>query len=530
MADLPGYPVYDCFGESLIRTIGSFWYHYFGDRDKLTLHYRSLGHRQGQAYLDYLTAVATVGRFDIPVFKSEDWYLLVLKQSDRGRVLNVYGQADLTYNGSYKYEDQQTAEPLFPLPDVDFFGQLADIPFTIYNNVLYPSKSWTCGLDFEIDYDRNLIRFRADPFESEYVAKREVYGDDGQIEDEEIGLWVYMGEFDLDMVYKQWGFVVTEQLQSSEGYKDVVNALWDSYVLGSNMAAFELTISAALGIPIVLEATETVVDVAVESTRNLVITDKHVYSFSLNANITVSVGDVLFAGQQMSDALKIVDLSGYAPDYDDFPAVSFGANYLSGGYFAELIFENMMVDVEYLGTDEDDKAVVVFRIGGFPGDVDDFFEQAQLIGKQPGNKTLAELLDTRANPVSQPLPAYLPAQLNPLQFVLDNIMKNHLILIKIRTSAIDPNAPGMGIFRYLRNVVPPHTAFIVFVEITPDADIIDLSYAGDDQQAGVQEVPTRFGAAVLTAEEINPADAVPVGGASYEDIMVRVYKVSEWCE
>ena len=60
MAELLGYPVYDCFGESLIRTIGSFWYHYFGDRDKLELHYRSLGHRQGQAYLDYLTAVATV--------------------------------------------------------------------------------------------------------------------------------------------------------------------------------------------------------------------------------------------------------------------------------------------------------------------------------------------------------------------------------------------------------------------------------------------------------------------------------------
>ena len=530
MAELLGYPVYDCFGESLIRTIGSFWYHYFGDRDKLELHYRSLGHRQGQAYLDYLTAVATVSRFDIPVFKTEDWYLLVLKQSDRSRVLNVYEQEGLTYGGSYKYGDQQTAEPLFPLPDVSFFGQLADIPFTIYNNVLYPSKSWTRGLEFEIDYERKLIRFRDDPFESEYVAKREVYDDDGQISDEEIGLWVYRGEFDLEAVYKQWGFVVTEKLQSSEGYKDVVNALWDGYVLGANMAAFEVTISATLGIPIVLEATETVEDVVTESTRQLVITDKHVYAFSLNAVITVSVGDVLHAGQQMSDALKIVDLSGYEPDYDDFSALSFGANYLSGGYFAELIFENMMVDVEYLGVDEDEKAVVVFRVGGFPGDVDAFFEQAQIIGKQAGNRTLAELLDTRENPVSQPLPEYLPAQLNPLQFVLDNVMKNHLILIKVRASAIDPDAPGMSVFRYLRDIVPPHTAFIVFVEITPDADTIDLSYAGDDQQAGVQEAPTRFGGATPDDEEVNPADAAPVGGASYEDIMVRVYKVSEVCE
>ena len=30
------YPVYDTYGEALIRTIGSFWYYYFGDRNILT--------------------------------------------------------------------------------------------------------------------------------------------------------------------------------------------------------------------------------------------------------------------------------------------------------------------------------------------------------------------------------------------------------------------------------------------------------------------------------------------------------------
>jgi hypothetical protein len=121
------YPVYDSYGEALIRTIGSFWYYYFGDRAILTSHYRNLGHEQGQTYLDYLTAVATVSRLNIPVFKDENWYLLTLSRSDQNAVKNVYGQEDLTYGGGSKYGDAQSQEFLFPLPqDVDFFGDLAD--------------------------------------------------------------------------------------------------------------------------------------------------------------------------------------------------------------------------------------------------------------------------------------------------------------------------------------------------------------------------------------------------------------------
>jgi hypothetical protein len=261
-----------------------------------------------------------------------------------------------------------------------------------------------------------------------------------------------------------------------------------------------------------------------------VITDTHVYVFQTEANITVSVGDVLNTGQAMADAVVVWDLSGGPVDYSSVPALSFGANFLSGGYFGALTFENMDVAVEYLGTDEDNKAVVVFRVGGFPADVDAFWEQAQTLGKQAGNKTLAELLDTRDNPVGQPLPMFLPAQINPLEFVLDNIMKNHLILIKVRASAIDPDAPGMQLFKYLRNVVPPHTAYIVFVELSPPADTIDLSQAGDSEQAGIEEVPALLNAATPSDENVYPAAEAPASAASYSDVVVRVYRVSEVCE
>lgn len=524
------YPVFDKYGDALIRTIGSFWYYYFSDRDALKTIYRAEGHRQGQVYLDYLTAVASVSRFDIPVFSTQDWYLLTLRQSDRDRVSNIYGQEGLTYGGGAAYGTPQEDKVLFPLPSDGFFGDLAQVQYTIYNRIVYPSKTWTSGLEVSIDRDRGVIEFRDDPFESDYVARRDVIDENGNTVDEEIGLWIYKGEFDLDLVYNHWGFAVGLQLQSSQFYKDIVNALWDMYVIGSNMAGFEQIFSASLGIPLVREAVERVERLVVETDRQLVITDKQVYEFSSNANITVVPGDSLVAGQAMSDDLRIIDLSGNDVDTNTIPALTFGDNFLSGGYFAELTFENRTVTLEYLGTDEDNKAVVVFEVGGFPGDVDTFFEQAQTLGKQPDSQTLAELLDLRDHPVGQPLPSNLPSTINPLEFVLDNIMKNHLVLVKVRTAAILQDAPGLAILRYMRNVIPPQMTFIVYVEVAPDADTIDLGQAGGEDTPGAEDTPTRFDGIPVEDEEIGPKDEVAAGEPAYEDRVLRVYKVSEVCE
>jgi len=109
-------------------------------------------------------------------------------------------------------------------------------------------------------------------------------------------------------------------------------------------------------------------------------------------------------------------------------------------------------------------------------------------------------------------------------------MKNNLTIVKVRASALGSDAPGLNLFKYMRNIIMPHTTFIVFVEISADTDTIDLSQAGDDEQAGVEEEITHFGGIVPTPEVLYPAGAAPAGSASYEDIVVRVYRVSEVCK
>ena len=109
-------------------------------------------------------------------------------------------------------------------------------------------------------------------------------------------------------------------------------------------------------------------------------------------------------------------------------------------------------------------------------------------------------------------------------------MKNNLTLIKVRANSVGDNAPGLGLFQYLRNIVMPHTTFIVFVEISADTDTIDLSQAGDDEEAGVEEEITHFDPVLPDDEVLYPQDEAPGGSASYEDIVVRVYRVSEVCK
>jgi len=523
------YPTGDQYGKQLLTALGSFWYWYFQDRDKLYTHLRSVGHRQEQAHDDYLETVALISRYLTPVFHTENWYLLVLKASDKDNVFRVYGQDNLTYGSGARYGDPQTEEFLFPLPEDDFFGELTEMPYAIYNRVLYPSKTWTFGVDYDIDKERKLLRFREDPFESGYVAKRDVYNDEGELVDEEIGLWVFKGKWDQEYIYQHWSFAVDLVAESTEFFKELTNALWDAYAFGSNMKSIQMMVSAMLGVPFVIEPTETVEDIVTEVDRKLVITDKHVYEFSLEAEVIVSIGDTLFAGQELTDAVTVVDCAGNAPDYSELPGISISENYLSGGYFSELVFENGEVDVEYGGVNAEGKAVVTFRIQGYPADVDLFFAKAMEVALATGEETLAELLDLRDNPATQPLPVNLPSTINPLEFAMDRIMRNNLWFMKIRTSAVDSDAPGLAFLRHIRPVVPPHTSLLIFVEIAPSADTIDLSTAGSDETPGVSEDTERFNGIIPDAENLDEYSEASAGDPSYEDVVLGVFKVAEVC-
>jgi hypothetical protein len=530
------YPPYDFDqGRLLLEQLGSFWVNIFEERDRVQAFLRASGNEQGQTYINTLEAIACVSRLTVPVFHTEDWHLIVISQKEVAATASRYRSDDLVYGP----QDGSVVER--PAGFIQTFGgqdkpgivqiklppKLVALPFTLQNFVLYPTSVLVNGVDYEVD--EGYLRLRNDIFKDTRFPQRIVYDSKGNVVDIEVGVWVYRGQFDLDYVYTHFGYAIGVQLKSSRFSKEVINALFDMYVQGPSMLGFESFLSALSGDPRVRNPVETVEVVQTESDRKLVVTSGHSYSFPLTANIIVSVGDVLYAGDRMSDAVMVSELSGQHPDYSLLPALSLGTNFLSGGYFSTLTVKNHNVTVDYMGVDGDGKAIVQFEVSGYPGDVEDFWAAVHAAGKSAG-KTLANYLDTRENPTTEPVASNLPTLINPMQFVLNEIMRNNLFLIKLREASFNEDAPGVSVCRFLRELTPPNTTYVVFLELEPVLETVTLDDIGDEEGAGCGETLGLLKTSGPIVETAYPTAGAPPNVLTYADQFVTAKLVSMSCQ
>jgi len=484
--ELPTYPAWDYDqGRELMNHLGSFWLYMFEDRDLFRAYLRGTGMGMAQTYINFLETVAATSRFDVPVFHKEFWYSLTLKQSEAGAESLIYQPDDAVYGPQpaggvysegrvFRYGDPgEFLWNTYELPD-----DVTDIPYVIVNKVVDATVVYFRGIDFHVDLDRRLLYLRYDPFENDGFAQREVF-EGGEHSDNELSMWLFNIDVDLDYIYTHFGYVLNVALQSSQFYKDLVNAFWDMCVSGTSESFLVNMFAAITGIPTVKEAAETVEVIRAQPDALIVVTDKTSYRFPTTATPIVSVGEEVSAGDQLVDSVDILVMAGHDNDYASLTAISLGEEFLSGDYFSELMFQNKTVPLEWHGYDEDGKSDVRFEITGFPGDIELFWDLSMSRGKLYG-KTLAEWLDTRADPVGQPTAANLPATINPLGFVVGEVMRNNLFVVSVNRSAFHPDAPGLEYVRMLREVVPPRSTFIVFVEINLGTLNVDMTATGLD--------------------------------------------------
>jgi hypothetical protein len=533
---LPVYPEEDLDrGTQLLVQLGSFWAQVFEDREELRTILRADANEQGQTHLSFLEAVVSVSRLDVPVFHVEDWYLLIVKQSVVNSVAAVYGPDDLVHGQQDGSVPGRPAGFIYPYGSRDRLDQvrvplpapLVDIPFQLQNQVLHPGRVLTRGIDFDIDTARKLLRFRQDPFEDPALPKRDIYDEAGNIVDTEVALWAYKGKLDLNHVYIHFGYALGLRLESSQGYKDLLNAFWDSHVLGQSRDSLRVFLSALVDAPTVIGVTEQVELVRAESESRLIVTDLHVYRVPLSANVLVSEGDTVHAGDPLTDAVEVHELNGANPDFSVLPAFALSPSFLGGQFLSELSLRNRSSALEYLGLDIDGKAEVRFEVSGFPNDVERFWELAHARGKAEG-RTLANALDERENPVGEPVPLNLPDEVNPLEFMLDNFLRNNLFVIRLRQASFGPKALSPELFRLLRDTVPPHTSYVVYVELEPGVEVVDLGGAGGEDEAGYEESLTHFRAGSASDESNEASVSVP-GDPSYGDVHIRARLVSLTC-
>lgn len=487
--------------EKLLGLIGSFWRNVYEGAFTVGSVLHARAQLDADAHLRLLDLVASMSRFEVPVFRRRNWTLLRLVESRKN-------ETELArYDGSLTYADGSPAEYDVPRPgELHAWAvppELVAAP-AVLNRITDASLVMTEGADYTLA--GGVIRFRRDPFADPAVATRELV-QDGTVVDREAALWVYGGEFDLATVYTQFGYALGLQLASSTGYRDLVNAVFDALVQGPTAASIEAAFSAVCGIPLAAGA-ETVEEVWRDAAHLWVSTDATVYQFAPTAAPLVAAGQAVTAGEPLVSGLRFFELNrGHAALAGGPRALVLGRGVLAAGFHQELMFEDGEVPL-VVAYDAAGRAKLSWELPGFPGDVEAFFDVLHANGVAAG-QTLAHLLDTRpadakaANP--EPPPAALPPTINPLAFLCDNVLRNNAFVVHCRPSEFGPNALGLGAAaQILRRVVPPQTLCVVVAELSGRDAPVTMTGPGTDESPGAVEAVATFSAA-RTAEDCSVA-------------------------
>jgi len=475
--------------DKLLSVIGSYWSTTYLGMDFLSDVLKSKASLTAQTWLNFMELIASISRFSIPVFHHENWYPIVVKESE----INVFDALipDYVTGSSHTYESSTDLSYGKPVASEDYSSISIPSNLKIVKNVLNgiakPSVVWVDGVDYWMQ-EEGVMVLRENPFTNDLFPPKDIFTD-GKITDRECILWAYSGEWDFDTVYQQFGYALELYMQSSEGYLEIINAAIDAFTGGTKSKDIQYAWSAITGVPLTLSESETVELVTSDTRSKVIVTDKNVYQFPLGSVTIVGVGDVVYAGDALVDTLQIYEfIRGSIPA--SLTGLVMGPGFLSLGFFSDLTFENKDVDV-VVEENVDGYTKISWALGGFVEDVNKFWKDVHDKGVQEG-KTLAMYMDIRPDPQDQPTALNLPETVNPLEFLSENFLRYNTFLVKINTRYLGKDKLPTIPATLLRKIIPPQTAMIVLVELVQQDDPVIMEDAGSELKPGYEETMLSF--------------------------------------
>lgn len=480
--------------DDLLNLLGSFWATSFTDDNEVlpSLLY-ARAQRDMQSHLNLLELVASMSRFNVPVFHTENWRPLILLESTMNRTPrnvvrygdgNVYGTNDLNY-GQASLTDGYSW-----LTD----SSLADAK-VLLNRITRSSKTLLRDVDFTFDQQEKTLVFNTNPFDNELFTVVNLF-ENNEIVDRQVILWLYRGQYDWQTVFQQFGYTLGLFAESSENYKALINAVFDSLVEGTSVRAVQAAWSALCDVPLA-KTQEQVEEILSLPEKTVVVTTANVYEFKPDANVIVAVDDTLQAGDSLTDSLQFYDLNRGVVS-DDVGALCVGPGLLPSGYFSDLVFKNQLVDL-IVEENVQGYTKVSFELDGLATDAEKFWDDVHQAGIASGT-TLAMLLDTRTDADTQPTAIALPKKVNPLHFLVSNVLRNNTYLVSIKPASFGAAAVKLPYSTISRRTVPPHTLGIVLIELVNPVDTVKMDTGTAEQS---QLLPI-----TVTEEEVSGQNVV----------------------
>ena len=373
------------FGRIMMENLSSFWTRVFQDPDVIQAEVSGTAESLAQSYFNLLELILSKSVHDIPVFHREKWTLLLFNESDRNRnaasLLRygggaVYGPqppttstvVDFTYPYGGYFEGATSS---FALPE-----GMVNIESYVMNRIHEPSLVMTAGQDFFVQ--NGVIFFKANPFENELIPKRDIQDETGEVVDRQIAIWALNSDHDYQFLYENYGSIIGCYFDSSENYKQFLQAVFRLFTVGPRIKFLLSTLNALLGLSVIKEPTETFVRYQVlEDGTQQVVTDKNLYDFKPAVVIRqdLEAGTVLSAFDHLTEAIEIADNVSVPGWWKNYAFLPIPEEIVSWEHFSSIkIFnEFATIPVEWGGT------VAIKAIGEMTPERKAFYENFPLI-------------------------------------------------------------------------------------------------------------------------------------------------------
>ena len=448
--------------DKLLDYLGSHWSSFYGGAGSVLSLLKAQAASRRQQVVQAEETFRAISRHTIDPYLLECFTPLQFRESavNNAEVAALYyGQAGIKYgpnNGiTYQYGTPTTQQNfLVAVPD----AAISDIP-TISESPVVSKTALISGFDFHIDGD--VIVFRNNPFLIPEARIDDIYDSQGQVVDREITLWGLNARKNENSVFRHFGFITrTRPSKNQEQYKQIVNAVLDSMVMGTSIESLSNAVQSITGVPFA-RGSEVVREIKTRGEITRVFTDKNAYAFHSNSTISCSVGDTLYPGQEISDAVRIYDLRNRVTPAN-LPGIPVEPGVIKvPSISGSLFFENKLHPVEVLTRSGVTEARI--KVFGNAADVEQFWDYVHEQGVSSG-KTFGKYLSGQKNLDVEPSADNLPAEINPAKFLIENFLFSNFIIIHVKSTSLFSGSFQPGWFASLRQITPPFTGVLIYVE------------------------------------------------------------------
>lgn len=450
--------------EQVLRLLSSYWVRTYEGQGQIRdivetnlLQLHAVRNLQQEAEL-------AIARRTTPPFRKAPWGKLKLLRSEANSgesAVALFGEgyvfgSDLIF-GAARPGLVTTSFP-FPvgIARLGFLSDLLERPSV----VLFPD------IDFTLDPSRDAIVFDRNPFADERLRQEAVF-ENGVVVDYAITLWMKSPEYDEEWLRKLWGYIVEVYEDSSEAYRSLLNAVFDALVGGGVASPIYDMLTMTTDIPLAKHK-ETIELIGSDAESKLIVTDKSVYRFSSVLEPVVAVGDSVRPGKALTNGLSLHFLkNGTLPA--DLKSLTLDTGFIKVPGVSALVFVNEDVALEVNSSHPSGYTYISYPLGGTAAEAKAFFDSCHARGIAAGG-TLAQLLDLRESPDSEPTAASLPTVINPLQFAAENWLRNNAAIARISLKGLGRNALGVETLGLLLDLLPPRAALVVVGEWTTSED------------------------------------------------------------